>query len=90
MKRTIAFLPFVLMIAVSACENRNVPHLGADFGNATQHNLSQQIINPDPATAGYGAPAMHGERAIGAIQRYKGGSVIAPAAEATGGVGGGD
>ncbi len=76
MKRIIATLPFVLILAVSACENRNIPPLGKDFGNATEHNLSQHIINPDPVTAGYGAPALHGERAKGAFDRYKTGEVI--------------
>ncbi len=79
MKRIIATLPLVLMLAVSACaENRNIPPLGKDFGNATTHNFSQHIINPEPVTAGYGAPALHGERAKGAFDRYKSGSVIKP------------
>ena len=81
MKRIIATLPFVLILAVSACENRNIPPLGKDFGNATEHNLSQHIINPDPVTAGYGAPALHGERATGVFERYKEGEVIAPEEE---------
>ena len=84
MKRIIATLPFVLILAVSACENRNLPPLGADFGNATEHNLSQHIINPDPVTAGYGAPALDGERAKGAIERYKAGDVIRPEEEKIG------
>ncbi len=85
MKPIIATLPLVLMLAVSACEaNRNIPPLGKDFGNATTHNLSQHIINPEPVTAGYGAPALHGERAKGAIDRYKSGTVIQPDEEAAG------
>ncbi len=84
MKRSLVFLPIVLTIAVSACENRNAPPLGRDFGNATEHNLSQHIINPDPVTAGYGAPALHGERAKGAIERYKAGEVITPEDEKIG------
>ena len=85
MKRIIATLPLVLMLAVSACaENRNIPPLGKDFGNATSHNLSQHIINPEPVTAGYGAPALHGERAKGAFDRYKSGTVIQPDEESTG------
>ncbi len=83
MKRIIATLPLVLILAVSACENRNVPPLGKDFGNATTHNFTQHIINPDPVTAGYGAPALNGLRARGVINRYTGGSVIAPSAEGT-------
>ncbi len=83
MNRIIATLPFVLILAVSACENRNIPDLGRDFGNATSHNMSLHIINPDPVTAGYGAPALDGERAGGVIDRYKGGAVIEPKAEGT-------
>ncbi len=78
MNRIIATLPFVLILAVSACENRNIPPLGKDFGNATLHNMSQHIINPEPVTAGYGAPDLDGERAKGAIDRYKSGTVIEP------------
>ncbi len=89
MKRALIILPIVLTFAVSGCQwNRNVPPLGRDFGNATSSNMSQQIINPDPVTAGYGAPALDGERAVGAIGRYKGGQVIAPEAQSTGGVSG--
>lgn len=84
MKRAIPFLPLVLILAVSAC-NRNAVPLGRDFGNATEYNMSQQIINPEPAYAGYGAPALDATRASGAVQRYKSGSVIAPSAESTGG-----
>ncbi len=85
MKRISATLPLVLLLAVSACvENRNIPPLGKDFGNSTTHNLSQHIINPEPVTAGYGAPALHGARAKGAIDRYKAGTVIQPDEEAAG------
>jgi hypothetical protein len=79
MKRIIAFLSLVLMLAVAACaQNRNIPPLGEDFGNATIHNFSQHIVNPEPVTAGYGAPALDGTRAKGAIDRYKSGTVIQP------------
>ncbi len=85
MKRVLVFLPIVLTIAVSACENRNAPPLGRDFGNAINHNMSQHIINPDPVYAGYGAPALDGERAKGAFERYKTGSVIQPEEESVAG-----
>ena len=85
MKPIIATLPLILMLAVSACElNRNIPPLGKDFGNATSQNLSQQIINPQPVTAGYGAPALHGERATGVLDRYKTGTVIQPEEDSIG------
>lgn len=85
MKRAFVFLPVALTLAVSACEtNRNAAPLGRDFGDATSHNMSQQIINPEPVTAGYGAPALDGLRAKGAIERYESGSVITPDEESTG------
>ncbi len=84
MNRFIATLPLVLMFAVSACEqNRNLPPLGKDFGNATTHNFSQHIINPEPVTAGYGAPALNGLRAKGVMDRYTSGNVIRPESEDT-------
>ncbi len=87
MKRIIASLPLVLTFAHSGCvENRNIAHLGADFGNATTHNFSQHIINPEPVTAGYGAPALNGLRAKGAMDRYTSGSVIAPELDSSGGI----
>jgi hypothetical protein len=86
MNRIIATLPLVLMFAVSACEqNRNLPPLGDDFGNATTHNFSQHIINPEPVTANYGAPALNGLRAKGVIDRYTSGTVIKPTNEETSG-----
>ena len=82
MKRALAILPIALTFAVSACQwNRNAPTLGADFGNATNHNMSQHIVNPDPVYAGYGAPAFDGERARGVFERYKTGSVTKPEEE---------
>ncbi len=79
MKRIIATLPLVLMLAVSACvENRNIAPMGKDFGNATIHNFSQHIVNPEPVTAGYGAPALYGPRAKGVVDRYTSGTVIEP------------
>jgi len=79
MKRIIATLPLVFVFAVSACEqNRNNVPMGKDFGNATSHNMSQHIVNPEPVTAGYGAPALYGPRAEGVVDRYKSGTVIEP------------
>ncbi len=79
MKPIFATLPLVLVLAVSACAaNRNIVPLGKDFGNATIHNFSQHIVNPEPVTAGYGAPGLYGPRAEGVVERYKTGTVIQP------------
>ncbi len=84
MARVFALLPFVLALAVTACENRNIPPLGRDFGNAVNHNMSQHIINPEPVTADYGAPAYDGVRTKGALERYKSGTVKTPEVESPG------
>lgn len=77
MKRSLAVLPIALLLAVSACEGPQRP-LGRDFGDATSANFARQVVNPEPVYAGYGATDMDGDRAAGAMNRYKGGSVIAP------------
>lgn len=77
MKRSIAVLPFALLLVVSACDGPQRP-LGRDFGDATSANFARQVVNPEPVHAGYGATDMDGERAAGAVDRYKKGTVIAP------------
>lgn len=52
-----------------------VGSLGADFGNAVQHNAAVQIVEPMPAAAGDGPPPLDGKRAAAAIGRYQGGAV---------------
>lgn len=83
MKRFALLTPVVLTIALAACENRNTAPLGQDFGNAVHHNMSLHIINPEPVTAGYGAPALDGTRATGIIKRYETGNVTQPSGEST-------
>ena len=82
MKRAVILLPLGLTFALSACQwNRNAPSLGRDFGNTTSHNISRHIMHPDPVHAGYGAPALDGERATSAVDRYRRGGDLAPEAE---------
>ncbi len=76
MKTTIKLLPLGLLLVVAAC-NHTQP-LGRDFGNATNHNFSMQIINPAPDLEGREVPDMEGIRAAGAIERYDSGTVISP------------
>ena len=56
----------------------NNQSLGADFGNAVAHNTAQQVVDPAPAHVRLGAPALDGARALGALERYRSGTVIAP------------
>ncbi len=56
----------------------NNQNLGADFGNAVAHNTAQQVVDPAPARARSGAPALDGARASRALERYRSGTVIAP------------
>jgi hypothetical protein len=85
MKRFALLTPLFLTLAVSACQNRNAVPLGADFGEAVHHNMSVQVINPDPAPADKGVPAFDGVRASGVAKRYETGNVTPPSPETTGG-----
>ena len=76
MKTTIKLLPLGLLLVVAAC-NHTQP-LSQDFGNATVHNMSMQIINPAPDLEGREVPDMEGTRAAGAIGRYDTGTVVGP------------
>lgn len=74
MKTTAALFTGAILLAVSACEN--AAPLSPDFGNAVYHNMSMQIINPEPVIAG--PPDMNGVRAEGAMERYEKGLIIQP------------
>ncbi len=58
-------------------------NMGKDFGNAVSHNTAQHIVDPVPANALAGAPALDGARAAAAYRRYRTGTVIAPEAVET-------
>lgn len=77
MKQTMKLLPFALLIAVAACTQNKEP-LGRDYGNAVNHNMSVQVIDPAPNLEGKEIPDMAGTRASGAIERYDTGTVIQP------------
>ena len=76
MTKTMRILPFALLFAVGACQH--LEPLGRDYGNAYNHNLSVQVIDPAPSFEGREVPDMNGERAAGAVDRYATGAVIAP------------
>lgn len=76
MHATKIILAAAAMVGLSACGQPE--HLSADFGNAVNHNLSLQIVNPEPTYMAPENPDMDGERAALAIERYKSGTVIQP------------
>ena len=79
MRQTMKTLPFALLLAVAACvQYSNKEPLGRDYGDATSHNLSVQVINPAPDLEGKEIPDMAGTRASGAVNRYDTGTVIEP------------
>lgn len=46
------------------------------FGEAAKYNMAVQTIDPDPVYAADGAqPGDHGEKAAGAVKRYRTGTV---------------
>lgn len=70
MKKTAVILPFVLGLALAACENRNAQPLNPSHGNAVNHNVSLHVINPEPYT-GTEPPEMDGVRAAENYKNYK-------------------
>jgi hypothetical protein len=71
MKTTTLLLPAAALLALSACAQPE--HLGADFGNAVEQNMSMHIINPSPVYIAPEVPDMEGNRAAGALDRYQAG-----------------
>ena len=85
MRKTMKLLPLVLLFAAAACaQYQNKEPLARDYGNAVNHNLSVQVIDPAPNLEGKEIPDMAGTRASGAIKRYDTGTVIQPEAIETG------
>lgn len=79
MRQTMKLLPFALLLAVTACaQYQNKEPLGRDYGNAVNHNMSVQVIDPAPNLEGKEVPDMAGTRASGAVKRYDSGTVIQP------------
>lgn len=72
-----ASLVLIAAVGLSACVEANEP-LQSGFGDAYHHNISVQVINPQPENAGSGAPSLDGDRAGLAMERYKAGNVIVP------------
>ena len=64
------------LLALTACENDR--RLGADFGNAVEHNKALHIINPAPAYQAPETPDYDGTRSGSAVGRYKSGTVVQP------------
>lgn len=69
--RILLALAAAAALAAAGCENREP--IGAGFGDSVRHNMSMQIINPQPRAAA--APEMSGTRAAGAVKRYEKGDV---------------
>ena len=76
MRKLTKTLPFALIVAVAGCQH--LAPLGRDFGNAVNHNLSVQVIDPAPSLEGREVPDFEGTRASGAIERYDSGNVLRP------------
>ncbi len=73
---SLASLLLVLVLVVGGCGQTSDAPSGPRLGDATRHNMSLRIVNPDPAPLDRPAPAMDGARAKAAMERYKTGAVI--------------
>ncbi len=79
MRQTMKLLPFALLFAVAACAQwQNKEPLGRDYGEAVHHNLSVHVFDPAPNLEGKETPDMNGNRAAGALERYKTGTELEP------------
>jgi hypothetical protein len=83
------FLMATAALALVACTNKTPQmDLNTGFGDAYYHNIAAQVINPNPANAGSGAPDLEGQRARIAIDRYDTTTTVAPVTTTTSSVGG--
>jgi hypothetical protein len=64
-------------LALAGCQLPPGPH-APDFGDAVRHNMEAQMVDPDAGTTQAEAPEMDGRRAVGAVGRYRTGTVIPP------------
>jgi type IV pilus biogenesis protein CpaD/CtpE len=78
----IAIFAVAAFVGLTACADTQGP-LNPGFGDAYQHNMAVQVIDPNPANAGSGAPDLEGERARVAIDRYRGAATLAPVTTTT-------
>jgi hypothetical protein len=89
MRHKSLLLSTVLVAALSGCSMDNQTPMAEDFGNAVRHNIRAQTIDPEPAHATAGAPALDGHIAGGAYTRYATDKVKQPRPEKTSGGSGG-
>lgn len=68
----VAAMAFVL----TACQQPR--HLSPDFGDAVRQNMAVHVIDPQPRPIDENGPAMEGNRAAGALERYQSGDVFEP------------
>jgi len=72
-------LTILATLSLVACTNKAPQtELNTGFGDAYYHNIAAQVINPNPANAGSGAPDLEGQRARIAIERYHTTTTVAP------------
>jgi hypothetical protein len=56
-------------LLTAACEAQNRATLHPTFGNAVQHNMAMQVVNPNPARVDV-PPDYSGQRTGVALHRY--------------------
>ncbi len=81
MRTTTTILVLAAVSVVGACKHREP--LSADFGNSVNQNPALHVVDPQPASAGAGAPNLEGTRAVIGYGRYLTDTVETPVAEST-------
>lgn len=76
---TLLVLASLALPLVAGCETQPRQAISPGFGNAVEHDIAVQIVNPEPGPV-TGAPSLDGRRAVDAFERYREGDVIHPPA----------
>ncbi|MBW7850748.1 MAG: hypothetical protein H3C38_09655 [Rhodospirillales bacterium] len=76
MRKLLLLILATLSPALAACQGSVISEPG--FGDAVNHNVAMQVINPDPHPGQEPAPEASGRRAADAMERYQSGKVIQP------------
>lgn len=77
MRVTLLALASLSLPLIAGCETQPRQAISPGFGNAVQHNIAVQLVNPDPPPVTEPS-SLDGQRAADALERYRADEVIPP------------
>ena len=89
MNRSAFLLTLLAPVVVAGCNQVYPPTSEATFGDAVRHNMTMQVVNPEPLPQTAATAPFDGDRAALMMLRYKSDQVEEPAELRTTTVGGG-